>query len=197
MAGDQDRDPPFTVQLQDQLTDLHDPLGIQSVDRFIQDKEIRISGKGNGNAQPLLHAHGKVLYLFLSSVLKSHQLQQPGDPIIRRQPQNKILLFQILFRRHIHINSRCLHHGSHAPAGPGHVPAAALDAVKSKIAGRRLLQSADQTDQRGLACPVLSHKAIDRAFGNIHRKAVQRLEIFIFFCQAVGLQNIAHTFYLL
>ena len=67
------------------------------------------------------------------------------------------------------------------------------NAIQREIARSRLLQSADQSDQGCLTSAVLSHEAIDRAFGNVHGKTVQSLKVFILFCQAVCLQNIVHS----
>ena len=101
-------------------------------------------------------------------------------------------MLQIFLRSHIHVDGRCFHHSTHATAGFDNILAVIADAVQRKATGSRFLQSADQADQGCLTSAVLSHKAIDGTFGNIHSKTIQCLKVFILFCQAVCLQNIVH-----
>ena len=44
VTGNQNSDLSFTVQFQNQLTHFHDTLGVKTVYRFVQNKEVRITG---------------------------------------------------------------------------------------------------------------------------------------------------------
>ena len=147
-------------------------MGVKTVYRLVQNEEIRLTRQSHGNPQALFHAKGKMLRLFLSGLFKPGQFQQFRDPVIGWQAQNQILLFEIILRRHIHVDGRSFHHGPYAAAGLDDVFAVITDAVQLETAGCGFLQTADQAEQRGLAGSVLSHKAIDRAFRNPHCEAV-------------------------
>ena len=73
VAGDQDADLPFPVQLQNQLPDLDDALGVKAVHRLVQHQKIRITRQGYGDAQPLLHAQGEMPGFFPARVLQAYQ----------------------------------------------------------------------------------------------------------------------------
>lgn len=56
VAGDHNGDPLLIPQLQQRLADLGDLLGIQAVDRLIQDQDLRIPHQRQADAEPLPHA---------------------------------------------------------------------------------------------------------------------------------------------
>ena len=81
MAGDEEGDPLFTVQLQDQFPDLDDPLGIQTVDWFVEHKKVGVPCQCDGDPETLAHAEGEVFRLFPSRVLETDQLQKLRNPV--------------------------------------------------------------------------------------------------------------------
>ena len=55
MAGHEDR-PALGGQGSEQMADPQDPLGVEPVDRLVQDEHSRVAEECGGDAQPLAHA---------------------------------------------------------------------------------------------------------------------------------------------
>ena len=193
MRGNQHRDIPLTVQLQDQLTHLDDALRVQPVDRLIEHKEIGTPAERNRNAEALPHPERKILCLLPACAPEPDQIQQLRNTGIIRQSQQTVLLLQVRLRRQLRKQRRRFDDRTHSPAGFGDFAVAAGDAVDLKFARRRKLQAADQTDQRGLSGAVPADKAVDRALRHIHRQTVQRLEMLVAFTEIVCFQNTVHN----
>ena len=168
MAGDQNGDPMLPVQLQNQFPDLNDALGIETVDGFIQHEKVRVSRKGNGDAQSLPHTERKILYLLLPGVTQSHKLQQFRDPVIGRLPQNPVLVLHVISGCHIQIDGRGFHHRAHPAAGFSDLCVRILNAVDLIASNRGELQACDQPDQGRLSGTVFAHKSIDGPFRHMH-----------------------------
>ena len=143
MAGDQNGDPMLPVQLQNQLPDLNDALGVQTVDWLIQHEKVRVPGKGNGDTQSLPHTERKILYLLLSGITQPHKLQQFRDPVIGRLPQNPVLVLHVISGCHIQIDGRGFHHRAHPTAGFSDLCVRILDAVDLIASAGGELQSRD------------------------------------------------------
>ena len=62
MGADQDRYPFFLVQIYQQGAELVHSFRIKTINRFVQDQEVRASQKSHGDSKPLLHAHGITLH---------------------------------------------------------------------------------------------------------------------------------------
>ena len=105
------------VQLQDQFPHFNDALGIQTVYGLIKDQKIRVSCQGDGDAQALLHAQGKMTGLFFAGAGQAHQLEKLRNPVEGRKTQDPVLLPQIFFGSHIQINGRRFHHRPHPAPG--------------------------------------------------------------------------------
>ena len=192
MAGDEHRDLPFPVELQNELPDLNDPLGVQAVDGLVQYQKVRIPRQGHGDAQALLHAQGEVPGLFLPRVLQPHQLQKLRDAVVAGHAQHPELLLQIVLGGEVQVDGGRLHHRAHAAADLGDLLPGAVRAVEEITARRGGLQAADHPDQGGFTCPVPAHKAVNTALGHVHGEVVQGLEVFIVLAQPLGGQYIFH-----
>ena len=192
VAGDQHRDTVLPVELQDQLPYFDDALGVKAVDRLVQHQKIRISRQRHGDPQPLAHTQRKMLHLLFSGTLQPHQPQQLRNALSGGHSQHKILLAEVFLRRHVRVGGGRFHHGAHSAAAAADPRVRVPDTVKREAAACRLLQAADQADQRGLACAIPPHKAIDRPLRDTHGKAVQRGKTPVTLGQGAGFQHIFH-----
>lgn len=75
VAGDQNGGLPLLVEPEQQVSELHDALRVQSVDRLVQQQEVRPVHQRQGQPQPLLHAQGEVLEGLLPRARQIHLLQ--------------------------------------------------------------------------------------------------------------------------
>ena len=71
------------VELDQKAAHLLDALGVEAVDGFIQEKQVRPAQQRQRNAQPLLHAHGKAARALFVGGVEPHQLQQAPDALLR------------------------------------------------------------------------------------------------------------------
>ena len=103
------------------------------------------------------------------------------------------LLFQILLRRHGEVDGGGLHHGPHAAAGAGDVPAGVGASVELEAPAGGLLQAADEADEGGLARPVAAHEAVDGPLFHVHCQPLQGLGGLVVLGQVIRLQNEIHV----
>src|SRR5699024_1906941 len=76
VAGYEDCDAFFLVQLQDQVPDLLHALRVQAVGALIQEEELRVPYECDGDGQALLHAKREVPAFFLSCEGQANQFKQ-------------------------------------------------------------------------------------------------------------------------
>ena len=181
VAGEENGDLVFPVQPQQQLANLHNPLGVQAVHRLVQHQKVGTSHQGHGNPQPLAHAQGEVAHGFLPRVLQPHQLQQVGKVLIRGQAQNLGLQFQIMDGGQVLIDGGGLHHRPHPPPDllDGGVPK--WGAVQGVVPGGGGLQPAEDTNQGGFSRPIPAHQAVNGPFGHLHGEVLQGVGVAVLF----------------
>ena len=184
VAGDEHRDLPPPVELEDELAHLNDALGIEAVDRLVQHQKVGISRQRHSNAQPLAHAQGEVFCLFPPGIRKPHQLKELWDAGIGGKSQGTVLHLEIFLGAEIEIDGRRLHHGAHPAAGGDDGAVSVGDAVDGILPGGGRLQAADQADEGGLAGAVFAHQAVNGATGHVDGEAAQCLEALVLLAQA-------------
>ena len=176
---------------------LDDALRIKPVDRLVQHKKIRISRQRHSDPQPLPHTKGEVFRFLFPRTVQPHQMQQFCDTVRRGHPQYQILLAEIFLRRHVQVNGRRFHHCAHLASCPLDFRVCVLCAIQGEAAARRLLQAANQADERGFARAVPADEAIDRTLRDVHVQPIQRREIAAALAESIGFKHIFHVKYLL
>ena len=68
MAGNHNRHIFLFIQFQDGISDLHNSLRVQSVNRFVEQQQVRLAYQSKADSKSLFHPEGKVLRFFLSRV---------------------------------------------------------------------------------------------------------------------------------
>ena len=124
-------------------------------------------------------------------------MQQFCDTVRRGHPQYQILLAEIFLCCHVRVDRRTFHHRAHPASCTLDFRVCVLRSIQDEAAARRLLQAADQTDERGLARTVSADKAIDRAFRDVHVQPVQRRESTVALGEPIGFKHVFHVKYLL
>ena len=124
-------------------------------------------------------------------------MQQFCDTVRRGHPQYQILLAEIFRCRHVQVNGRRFHHCAHSASRTLNFYICVLCAIQGKAAARRLLQAADEADERGFARTVPADEAIDRTLRNVHIQSVQRRKVAAALAESIGFKHIFHAKYLL
>ena len=192
MARDEHGDAFLAVEPQDQLADLDDPLRVEAVGRLIEHEKIRMPRQRHGDAQALLHAEGKIARFLVSGIRKPDQPQQVRDIRKARQPENAVLLAQIVRGAEMMIERRRLDDGAEPPPRQVDASAGVFNVVETEAAARWRLQAAKETDQRRLAAAVAADEAIDGAAWNVHRELVKGFGVFVLLAQCSGREHIVH-----
>ena len=169
---------------------LDDALRIKPVDRLVQHKKIRISRQRHSDPQPLAHTNGEVFRFLFPRTVQSHQMQQFCDTVRRGHPQHQILLAEIFLCCHVRVDRRTFHHRAHPASCTLDFRVCVLRSIQDEVAARRLLQAADEADERSLACAVSADEAIDRAFRDVHVQPVQRREVAVALAESIGFKHI-------
>ena len=176
VAGDQNGGLPLLVEPEQQVSELHDALRVQSVDRLVQQQEVRPVHQRQGQPQPLLHAQGEVLEGLLPRARQIHLLQHlVHHPPAWNAPLDAVIL-QVLPGGQVGIEAGRLHHGPGAGPHFGQLPFPG-GAKQGNLPLRRYRLGRHHPNDRGLARAVAAHQPInlpllDGQLHMVHRQMI-------------------------
>ena len=177
MRADDDGDATRPVELHQIVAHVACRLGIQSVQRLVEQQQVGASQQGHGQPQTLLHAQGEPLGAFASRIGQTDLGEQVGARLPRLgHPERQRQGHHVVHRAHIRQYAGILDQHAHAlhdaaglsGTGPRvHRPAEHLDAAVIRRG-----QSSDQLHRRGLAGAVPADEPVDRALRHRHPQII-------------------------
>src|SRR6266850_1590206 len=187
IVGDyHDRLAMFAVQYLQQAQDFVGGLAIQIPGRLVADEQLWVGHQRARDRDTLFLTSGQFPWLVLGTIGKPHDLQGNRDILLalrRGELGQQQRQFDIALRaQHRHQVVELEHEADvvRAPvcelAAGKLVNAAAADA---DLARARLIETADQIEQRGLARAGRTHQRDEVALGNIQSESVQDLDFLL------------------
>ncbi|EPJ35721.1 putative Bacitracin transport ATP-binding protein BcrA [Streptomyces afghaniensis 772] len=168
MGGDEDRTA-LRGECLHQVAHPEDALGVEAVDRLVEQQHLRVAEQRGGDAQPLSHAEGEALGPLPGHVLEAHDPEHLVHPF-GRDARQLGQAQQVVAGGPAAVHGLGVQQGTDLTGGVGQL--AIRVTADRHVPGRRVVQAEDHPHRRRLARAVRSEEARDGPRPHLEGKVV-------------------------